>query len=215
MEKKTIKIDAMRRKEEARLVAGMYEGDRRAQSELYAYCSDYFWDNYRGVFFADEESAKKIFQTAFIALWEKIEQRKIYASEGYVMGKNNKPLNGSILTYFMAVARLKNLELSRDKSDCVDLEPELAQHDKQQYADMLYDSEENTMLDIIADIISQMSERCREILSKFYYEEKDLDTILSEVSTIDSKDALKTKKHKCMESLRKSAKDIYNRYLNS
>ena len=80
---------------------------------------------------------------------------------------------------------------------------------------MLYDSEENTMLDIIADIISQMSERCREILSKFYYEEKDLDTILSEVSTIDSKDALKTKKHKCMESLRKSAKDIYNRYLNS
>ncbi len=115
----------------------------------------------------------------------------------------------------MAVARLKNLELSRDKSDCVDLESELAQHDKQQYADMLYDSEENTMLDIIADIISQMSERCREILSKFYYEEKDLDTILSEVSTIESKDALKTKKHKCMESLRKSAKDIYNRYLNS
>lgn len=215
MEKKTIKIDALRRKEEARLVAGMYEGDRRAQSELYAYCSDYFWDNYRGVFFADEESAKKIFQTAFITLWEKIEQGKIYASEGYVMGKNNKPLNGSILTYFMAVARLKNLELSRDKSDCVDLESELAQHDKQQYADMLYDSEENTMLDIIADIISQMSERCREILSKFYYEEKDLDTILSEVPTIDSKDALKTKKHKCMESLRKSAKDIYNRYLNS
>lgn len=215
MEKKTIKIDALRRKEEVRLVAGMYEGDRRAQSELYAYCSDYFWDNYRGVFFADEESAKKIFQTAFITLWEKIEQRKIYASEGYVMGKNNKPLNGSILTYFMAVARLKNLELSRDKSDCVDLESELAQHDKQQYADMLYDSEENTMLDIIADIISQMSERCREILNKFYYEEKDLDTILSEVPTIDSKDALKTKKHKCIESLRKSAKDIYNRYLNS
>ena len=45
MEKKTIKIDTLRRKEEARLVAGMYEGDRRAQSELYAYCSDYFWDN--------------------------------------------------------------------------------------------------------------------------------------------------------------------------
>ena len=101
------------------------------------------------------------------------------------------------------------------KSDCVDFESELVQYDKQQYADMLYDSEENTMLDIIADIISQMSERCREILSKFYYEEKDLDTILSEVSTIDSKDALKTKKHKCMESLSKLAKDIYNRYLNS
>ncbi len=111
MEKKTIKIDALRRKEEARLVAGMYEGDRRAQSELYAYCSDYFWDNYRGVFFTDEEAAKKIFQTAFITLWEKIEQRKIYASEGYVMGKNNKPLNGSILTYSCCGARKRHFPI--------------------------------------------------------------------------------------------------------
>ena len=87
--------------------------------------------------------------------------------------------------------------------------------DAQQYTNMLYDSEDNKMLDIIADVISHMSERCCEILSKFYYEEKDLDTILFEIPTMGSKNALKTKKHKCMESLRNSAKNIYCNYLNS
>ena len=87
--------------------------------------------------------------------------------------------------------------------------------DAQQYINMLYDSEDNKMLDIIADVISHMSERCCEILSKFYYEEKDLDTILFEIPTIGSKNALKTKKHKCMELLRNSAKNIYCNYLNS
>ena len=86
---------------------------------------------------------------------------------------------------------------------------------KKQYADMLYDSEENKMLDIIADIISRMSEQCSKILSKFYYEGKDLDTILIEITSITSKNALKTKKYKCMESLRNSANDIYRNYLNS
>jgi hypothetical protein len=83
------------------------------------------------------------------------------------------------------------------------------------YADFLYDSGDNAMIDIIADVISQMSPRCNEILTKFYYEEKDLDTILSEIPTIENKNALKTKKYKCMEALRNSAQNIYNKYLNS
>ena len=84
---------------EARLVAGMFNRNKKAQSELYAYCSKYFWANYRGVFFANEETATEIFQNTFIAFWENIERRKIYASEDRVMGKNDEPLSGSILTY--------------------------------------------------------------------------------------------------------------------
>ena len=193
---------------EARLVAGMYDKNRKIQSELYAYCSRYFWANYRGVFFADEESATEIFQNTFIAMWENIERRKIY-------------LSGSILTYFMGIARIKYLEWVREHPTYADPETEMGRKikeegfDAQQYINMLYDSEDNKMLDIIADVISHMSERCCEILSKFYYEEKDLDTILLEIPTIDSKNALKTKKHKCMESLRTSARNIYHNYLNS
>lgn len=218
---KTIQMRTSQQEKEARLVAGMYDKNKKIQSELYVYCSRYFWANYRGVFFADEEAATEIFQNTFIAMWENIERRKIYVRDGRVMGKNNEPLNCSILTYFMGIARIKYLEWVREHPTYADPETEMGRKikeegfDAQQYINMLYDSEDNKMLDIIADVISHMSERCCEILSKFYYEEKDLDTILFEIPTIGSKNALKTKKHKCMESLRTSAKNIYCNYLNS
>lgn len=195
---------------EARLVAGMYDKDRKIQSELYAYCSDYFWANCQGMFFADDDTAMEIFQNTFVTFWEKIEQRKIYVSEGRVMGKDDEPLRSSILTYFIGIAKNKYKEWVKKNPSNVDIEAS-----KQQYADMLYDSEENKMLDIIADIISRMSERCSQILTKFYVEGKNLDTILMEIPTIESKNSLKTKKYKCMELLRESARDIYKRYLNS
>lgn len=218
---KTVQMRTSQQEKEARLVAGMYDKNKKIQSELYVYCSRYFWANYRGVFFADEKAATEIFQNTFIAMWENIERRKIYVSDGRVMGKNNEPLSGSILTYFMGIARIKYLEWVREHPSYADSETEMGRKireegfDAQQYINILYDSEDNKMLDIIADVISHMSERCCEILSKFYYEEKDLDTILFEIPTIGSKNALKTKKHKCMELLRTSAKNIYCNYLNS
>lgn len=206
---------------EARLVAGMYDKHRRTQYELYAYCSDYFWEHYRGVFFADEGTAAEIFQNSFVKLWENIESRKIYAEQGRVMGKDQKPLDGSIRTYFMGIARIKYLEWVRQHPVYADPETEMgrkareAGFDVQEYLDMLYDYSDNVMLEIVADIISQMSPRCNEILTKFYYEEKDLDGILLEIPSFTSKNALKTQKHKCLETLRTSAKEIYKRYLKA
>ena len=218
---KTIQFRAPIQENEARLVAGMADKRRRTQYELYAYCSDYFWDNYRGVFFAEENAAAEILQNTFIAFWENIERKKIYVEDGIVMGKDNKPLNGSILTYFMSIARNKYMEYGREHPVYADPETELGRllrkegFDPNEYIDMLYDSGENLMLDIIADVISHMSQRRSEILTKFYYEEKKLETILMEMPTIESYDALKTKKNKCMNSLRKSAREIYKRKLNA
>ena len=218
---KTIQFRAPIQENEARLVAGMADTSRCTQYELYAYCSDYFWDNYRGVFFADKDVAAEILQNTFVTFWQNIEKRKIYVEDGIVMGKDNKPLNGSILTYFMSIARYKYLEYGREHPVYADPETELGRllrtdgFDPNKYIDMLYDSGENMMLDIIADVISHMSPRCGQILTKFYYEEKKLETILMEMPTIESYDALKTKKNKCMNSLRKSAREIYKRKLNS
>lgn len=206
---------------EVRLVAGMYNKDRKAQSEFYTYCSKYYWAKYRGIFFVQEEAATEIFQNTFITVWENIERRKIYVSDGILMGKNNEPLDGSILTYFMGIARIKYLEWVREHPSFAEPETEMGRKireegfDPQQYINLLYDSDSNKMLEIISDVISHMSERCSEILSKFYYEEKNLETILVEISSIKSKDALKTKKYKCMEMLRASARNIYHNYLNS
>lgn len=218
---KKIQFRTPLQKKEAHLVEGMAYTKRRTQYELYAYCSDYFWDNYRGVFFADEKAAAEILQNTFIALWENIERRKIYVEDNIVMGKDNKPLSGSILTYFMSIARNKYMEYGREHPVYADPETELGRlirgkgFNPNEYIDMLYDSGENMMLEIIADIISHMSQRCSQILSKFYYEEKKLDIILKEMPTIESYDALKTKKNKCLKALRESAREIYHRKLNS
>lgn len=218
---KTIQFRAPIQENEARLVAGVADKRRRTEGELYAYCADYFWDNYRGVFFADEDTASEILQNAFIAFWENIERRKIYVEDGIVMGKDKMPLKGSILTYFMSIARIKYLEYGREHPVYTDPETELGRllraegFDPDVYVDMLYDPVENTMIDIIADVLSHMSPRCNQILTKFYYEEKKLETILKEMPTIESYDALKTKKNKCLNTLRKSAREIYKRILNS
>lgn len=218
---KLIQFRTSIQEKEARLIEGMAEERRQTQYELYAYCADYFWGNYKGVFFADESAAEEIFQNSFIAFWENIERRKIYVENGIVMGKGDVPLDGSILTYFMSIARNKYLEYGREHPVYADPETELGRLIKEEgvdanaYTDMLYDSDENMMLDIIADVISHMSPRCNQILTKFYYEEKKLEVILTEISAIESYKALKSKKHKCMETLRKSAKDIYYRRLNS
>lgn len=218
---KTIQFRTPLQKKEAYLVEGMADTKRRTQYELYAYCSDYFWDNYRGVFFADEKAAAEILQNTFIALWENIERRKIYVEDNIVMGKDNKPLSGSILTYFMSIARNKYMEYGREHPVYADPETELGRlirgkgFNPNEYIDMLYDSGENMMLEIIADVISHMSQRCSQILTKFYYEEKKLDIILKEMPTIESYDALKTKKNKCLKTLRDSAREIYHRKLNS
>ena len=152
-------------------------------------------------------------------LWENIECGKICAENNIVKGKDGKPLSSSIRTYFMGIAKLKYLEWLREHPFFADPETEIGKKvrangfDETEYMTMLYGESDNIQLEIIADLISKMSERCYEILSKFYYEDKDLDRILTEIPSIESKNALKTKKHKCMENLREVANETYRRYL--
>lgn len=155
------------------------------------------------------------------SLLKRMRLRKSYRIRSSHFGRDNKPLSGSILTYFMGIARNKYLEYGREHPVYADPETELGRLIREtgagsdEYMSMFYDSGENMMLEIIADVISHMSSRCSEILTKFYYEEKKLETILDEIPAIESYKALKTKKHKCMETLRKSANEIYHRKLNS
>ncbi len=209
----------IKKKNEAYLIRGFVDRSA-AQFELYSYCYSYYKAHHKGVFFINDEWAvEEIFQNSLIKFWEDIENGKIYAEGELVMGKDGKPFTGSILTYFMSIARFKYMEWVKKNPTYADPEEEQI-HEIQKIGkiayDILYgdDDENMVMMNILADVISRMSERCREILTKFYYEEKDLDMILLEIPSIDSKNALKTKKHKCMENLRHTANEIYQRYLN-
>lgn len=202
---------------DAAYVEGVSRHDREMERALYEHCKRYFDDNYRGVFFISSEVQKmEVFQNAFITLWENIERGKIRVEDGVLKGKEGNLFTSSLTTYFMGIAKLKYLEWAREHSR-IDREEEGQSRgmDLNAYRDLLYDDGKEAMLTIIADCISRMSERCNQIISMFYYEEKNLDDILEALPSFKSKDALKTAKHKCMENLRKTAQEIYHRYLNA
>ena len=199
-------------------VEGVFRRDPMMERALHYHCKRYFDENYKGAFFVGNKHKDEIFQEAFITLWEKIMNKKIYVEEGELKGKDGDAFSGKLTTFFMSIARLKYLEWARENLHRYTDEEEERRRREQEmelFKTLLYDSNDETMLEIIADCISKMSKQCNQILTMFYYEEKTLDDIMVELRTFDSKNALKTRKYKCMEELRKSAKSIYRRYLNS
>lgn len=210
-----------REQREAEMVDGVFKKDYTAQNKLYAYCADYYYTNYRKSNLP-KDMLDEIFQSSFIVLWEKIANQDIAVKDGtIVIGKEQSPLNASIRTYFIAVTNNKYKEWLYEHPYYSDPNTEAGKEfhkhgfDEAEYMKTLYGNSRDILLDILTDAIAHMSARCNEILTKFYYEGKNLDRILEETPSIESKNALKSKKNKCMNSLRSMANEIYNRYINS
>lgn len=206
---------------DAAYVEGVANHNQRMAFDLERHCRSYFNEHYKGVFFCGDDKRLEIFQDSFIKLWENIEKGKLYVKDGVLFGANDEPLKSSLTTYFMSIARLKYLEYTRTIKPLVEISEEEKNgrmhrgETDDSMMDFLYDKSMRTMEDIIADCIAVMSERCNQILTKFYYEEKNLDAIISEIPSFTNKNAIKTMKYKCMETLRTNAQDMYKRYLNS
>ena len=64
---------------------------------------------------------------------------------------------------------------------------------------------------MVADAVLGMSDRCRQILTLFYYEQRSLDEILAIRPENTSKVGLKTSKYKCMQRLRDVVKQRFSR----
>lgn len=202
---------------DAAIVDGVYRHDRKMGNALFELCYNYFKENFRGVFIVNEDDEKDIFQNSLETLLRKIEERKIFVEDGVLKGKNGKPFSSSLTTFFMGIAKLKYKELVRNHPvgahiDSKKVKKLSAKSDEELYRDILYEEGETAMLSIIADCISRMTERCSQILTLFYFNEKSLNEILELIPSYKSKNALKTEKNKCMNTLRESANAIYNRF---
>ena len=199
---------------DATYVDGVYRHDKAMERALYKHCKQYFDDNYRRIFIAGDASKEEIFHESFITLWEKIEQRKIYVENGTLMGKTGKPFTSTLTTYFMGISKMKYLEQVREVSG-----PTATIFDDNMLKDELYpsldDNPDEEMASIIAMCVSQLPPRCNQILTLFYYEGKKLEDILLDIPSIANKNALKTAKYKCMETLRQSAQEMYKRYMKA
>ncbi|MDE7378981.1 MAG: sigma-70 family RNA polymerase sigma factor [Paraprevotella sp.] len=199
---------------DAAYVDGVSRRDPVVMKDFYLHCKKYFEEHYRSVFFASEHDRKDIFQNTYIALWENIERGKIHIKDGILKGRNDEPFKGSLLTYMMSIGKLKYLEWVRKESrepNFNDSLPHGRKGDEEpaETAEWLSDNSETGMLEAISEGVSVMSDRCREILTKFYYENKKLDMMLSELPSYKSKDALKSNKNRCLKMLKTSVANIY------
>ena len=65
---------------------------------------------------------------------------------------------------------------------------------------------------IVAECVKSLPASCYKIISLFYYEQKNYDEIMEISDNYTSKDALKTRKYKCMEQLQKRIEEKFNMY---
>lgn len=200
------------------LVQGVANSNPLAEQALYSHCKTYFYNNVNGVFFVTDDFVKQnIFQDSFVKLWENIEHKKIEVCNGILIGQNRQPFKGTLNTYLMAIAKNKFLEWARTEKR------EIKLFENIDYSQKGYDSiaedvrngsdYDEIMRAILSECVSKMSKRCCQILTQFYYLKMSLDDILQTTPSFQSKNALKTSKNKCLNSLRKSANELYKSYL--
>ena len=199
-------------------VTGVSEKKEKVIRALHVHCKEYFDRNYRGVFYVEDEYKDEIFHESFTTFWENIFNRKIYVEDGVLKGKGGELFSGTLTTYFMSIARLKFLGWTRERRKNILKEENklpIREEDIRQFDSISYPNGDEIMIEIIADSLSRMAKRCREIITMFYGQEKTLDSIMAEIPGFESKNALKTRKYKCMEELRKTANARYRKYLNT
>lgn len=188
-------------------VEGIRNKDPHVEKCFYIHCKKYFDEHYKAVSFSSENDKDDVFQNAFISLWQNIERGKINVKDGVLTGRNGEPFKSSLTTYLMSISRNKFMELARTEKRHESL-PSLTD-DCLYVDDWLEDDYENAMFEVISDSIAVMPHRCNELLTKFYYENKKLDDMLSEMPEYTSKDALKSNKNRCLNRLRVYAKNLY------
>jgi len=198
---------------DADYIIGMKSGNKRIQSYFYNYCRDYFNQTYSKLFFTDNEQKNDIFEDSFIILWQKIERGDIYTENGIVIAKGGKQMKCSLKTFMMSIAWNKFREYTRKHRETLfeDMFSTANQVGLKSIAFMNNSGEdvEGLKFEIIATCVAKMSKRCNQILTMFYFEGKKLDTIMIELNTFTSKDALKTAKNKCFSTLKNNVLQQY------
>ncbi len=175
---------------------------------FYHQCQNYFL-GHAGALFIDESSIDDIFQETMIHLWREMETRRILVVDGQVCRMTSgvaEPMTSTLKTFLMAIAKRKYWEqLRRDQQYSTS---DLTAIDTLRYADRPNDiSDAEVAEQVVADMLLSMTDRCRQILTMFYYEGRTLDDILSEREENTSKIGLKTSKYKCMNRLRQLVQD--------
>ncbi len=131
------------------------------------------------------EEAQDVFQDAIIVLYEKTKNP-------------NFKLTCTIKTYIYSIVRnlwLKILVKKKRQAIVTDFE----KFYKIEIED--YDTEKDTKIEKVLEAIKTLGEKCKKILTSFYFEKKKMEIIAEELGYTNAKNA-KNQKYKCMKQLK-------------
>ena len=196
------------------MIIAVQRHDNATLERCYRDCKSYF-TTHAGSLFVSETQMDDIFQESMIHLWREIETRRIELQDGIICRWNEgelQPMNCALRTFLLAIAKRKHWELLR-KQGQIQLTDNVALLDRERYGQSAPDEadERETCERVVADAVLGMSERCRQILTLFYYEHRTLDDILAMRPENTSKIGLKTSKYKCMQRLRETVRAQFQR----
>lgn len=138
-----------------------------------------------------QEQAKDIYQEAFIVMWSNVKDDKF-------IPQNATSLEG----YLYQIAKNKWMDYLRS-AHYKKTVPMMQSVDKNAQSDVaagLYQEEEEDKVSQAMKAFEGLEERCKKLLSQFYFEKKSLKTIAKEMA-LDPASA-KNKKYRCMQALR-------------
>ncbi len=200
------------------IVDSLQRHDRQMEDWFYKKARQYFDEKFNQVFF-DKDRKQEIFQASFLKLWMEIDNRRICVMDDAVSRQQKdgmyKPMTCSLTTFIMAIAKNENREIQRSVKEeyVADLYDNLQSSEPVQAVFETEESMEEQKRRIIDDCIQQLSPRCVEVLTLFYYEQKTLDEILEIRKEKNvSKNGLKTAKNKCMTTLKLRVASEMSRY---
>lgn len=207
----------MKKWSDIEMVEAVARQDVAMMERFYRDSKSYF-RSHAGAFFLHDDQLDDIFQEAMVHLWREIETRRIVVCDGVLCRQvegQAEPMTSNLYTFLLAIAKRKHWEQLR-KDSRLQLTDEPAVLDALDRSRMSDDDTEvkelqETREGIVADAVLGMSDRCRQILTLFYYEQRTLDEILALRSENTSKVGLKTSKYKCMQRLREQVKERFAR----
>lgn len=189
------------------------QGNRKVADHFYTHCRDYFRKTYKKLF-QEEDLEADFFQESFVKLWKEIIHGSIFVEDNQLYKRNAggevNPLKCALRTYLMNITKNDyNQYIRRKEITFQDIEPLLdCKADDMDAATYTEDLKSK----IVSECVKNLPASCYRIISLFYYEQKNYDEIMEMSDNYTSKDALKTRKYKCMEQLQRRIEEKFNRY---
>lgn len=180
-------------------------GNERLQRDCYMECRKTF-----GVvsakFQASSDDLKDIFHESFETLWSNISSGIVFVEGTGVKARGRdstvRPVDDLTGAYFSGIVRNRFLEFCRTKGRIATLSGDFPGTDGEPSSEDPDDDIEGIKERLTMRSLNSLARSCIEILTKFYHESKSLDEILAERPENTSYDGLKSRKAKCLKTLK-------------